>query len=471
MIKFLLKSPYLSLFVAVFTVSFGFWLLVWSLGFNSLSLQSEDVVPTSILPVAVLMDHDLRLDSYYAFIIKKYPHPDDKNYNKGLVPYYLREVTQDSNNHYLTAFTIIPSLVALPFYLPYLLGLSVTWSSLAVVSHFASAMVICFSTILIYHILLKHLFLSKKKSYLLSLVFAFCTNNLSMFSQALWQHGIVAFFSLLALLFIFKNGDSFAIKNIFLAGVFMSLAFLTRPTALLIIFYLGLLLLSQARNYAIVFNNGLLYIMGLLIPLAGFLYVNSIYYTSLSNQGYASQLGSWFSKFPEGFIGMWLSPSKGILIYSPVFIFSLVGAYIVFKVYNWKSRDAFHYFIFTLIIIAHTLILSIWKHWYGGYSYGYRMAGEVIPFLVFMLVPYVRSASFEKTKKLFYFVAVISFGIHLGGIVFFDGIWHAAYDKGYVKTDWLWSIRDSEFAFNIRRILVKLGLMERACPTCLPNNI
>jgi hypothetical protein len=54
-------------------------------------------------------------------------------------------------------------------------------------------------------------------------------------------------------------------------------------------------------------------------------------------------------------------------------------------------------------------------------------------------------------------------------MIFFDGIWHNAYDKGFEDTSWLWSIRDSELAFNIRRVLVKLGLLERACPQCLPR--
>ncbi|MBW6441315.1 hypothetical protein K0B04_00175, partial [Patescibacteria group bacterium] len=54
------------------------------------------------------------------------------------------------------------------------------------------------------------------------------------------------------------------------------------------------------------------------------------------------------------------------------------------------------------------------------------------------------------------------------GIVFFDSIWHAAYDTGFRDTSWLWSIKDSELAFNIRRMMVKFKMLERACPQCLP---
>jgi len=44
------------------------------------------------------------------------------------------------------------------------------------------------------------------------------------------------------------------------------------------------------------------------------------------------------------------------------------------------------------------------------------------------------------------------------GVIFYDGIWHAAYDDGFRETAWLWSLKDSEVAFNIRRVLVKFGL-------------
>ena len=56
--------------------------------------------------------------------------------------------------------------------------------------------------------------------------------------------------------------------------------------------------------------------------------------------------------------------------------------------------------------------------------------------------------------------------MQLLGIVFYDGIWHNAYDLGYKNTSWLWSVKDSETAFNMRRVLVKLNVLDKACPKC-----
>lgn len=108
-----------------------------------------------------------------------------------------------------------------------------------------------------------------------------------------------------------------------------------------------------------------------------------------------------------------------------------------------------------------------WKHWYGGWSFGYRMVSDILPFLVILMVPYVKSDFFEKTKKLFYLLFSISVAIQFIGLVFFDGIWHAAYDRGFRDTRWLWSIKDSEMLFYVRRVLVKFGMLQKACDVCL----
>ena len=194
-------------------------------------------------------------------------------------------------------------------------------------------------------------------------------------------------------------------------------------------------------------------VLGLLLNIAFFLWYNNKYYIGIQNQGYASQiLESWISPFPEGFLGVWFSPSKGILVYSPIFILSFFGFFIAMKK-SWKENAQF--LTYFLIVIFHTLIISFWKHWYGGYSFGYRMSSDIIPYLTLLLVPFVESTWYEKIRFLFTILAVFSVLTQVFGIIFFDGIWHTIYDTGFRNTSWLWSIKDSEFMFNIRRIMVK----------------
>ena len=455
-----------KVFFIVFTAYFGLWFILFKLGVNSLPIQSEDTVPAMFLPYAIIENRTLYLTDYYDQMVERYPHPDDRSYEKGMTPFYLKKI----GNEFASAFTLITPILALPVYLfPILFNIPPTWDVLIVLSHLSSAVLMALSASLMFYLLNTFLVKDKKNAELLTFIYAFGTVNFAMLSQSLWQHGIVELLAILQLIVLYKYFNFNGYKFVVLLGFLSGITFLTRPTAILISGFIFLALIINAYIKTNKLNLKLFgyYFLGLLVPALFFWWYNSTYYVDISNQGYASQLfEGWLGNFPESFAGIWLSPSKGILVFTPVFIFSFVGLYLALKK---GIKENYIYLIFALIVLAHTLVMSFWKHWYGGFSFGYRMSSEIIPFLVLLLVPFVQSASFNKYKKVFVVFVVISVLIELYGMVFFDGIWHNAYDKGFTDTSWLWSLKDSEFAFNIRRLMVKFGMMDRACPQCLPG--
>jgi hypothetical protein len=458
---------FIKITVISFAIFFSSWFVLFKLGINTLPLQSEDVLPSIFLPAAVINEGTLYLDSYYDLMLSKYPHPDDKDFTRGLTPFYIKKIEGADGTHYASAFPLITPLLSLVVYfIPLKLGLPVTFSNMTLLGHISSALIISVSGGVLYLLLKKHFSLKDRKALLLTGVYFFGTINLSLLSQGLWQHGTVELFSILALWFLFE-------RKWFETGLMLGLTILSRPTAVILVPFLGLLIINYLARSKIDFKGGLLkivnFVLGFVPSYLFFTWYTNKYYIDLSNNGYSGQLlNSWLSPFPEGFLGMWLSPSKGILVYSPVLLLSLVGLYLVFRKGNWRREENLKYIVFGAIVVSHTLVLSIWKHWYGGYGYGYRMASDVIPFMILLLVPYMKSVIYKKAKLLFWVLFTISIMVQIQGLIFFDSIWHAAYDRGFRNTSWLWSIRDSETAFNIRRILVKLGLLERACPQCLP---
>jgi len=459
-----LKSIYLmkkffAIVIIAWAAFFGGWFFVYKTGINTPAIQSEDTIPAIILPVTVIRESTLYADTYYKAIIEKYPHPDDKKYLKGLVPFYFRKVGE----HYISAFPIMAGLLSVPVYLiPLLLHVDVTWDNLTILSHLSASLIVALSGGFFYLLLRK--LIEGKKAVLLTAIYLFATVNFAMVSQSLWQHGSVQLFTILSLLFLFKGAGR--TRDVFIAGVFLGLAILSRPTAgiLLPFFILLAVYVRQKEMLNIKLSAGsvldvvkpaMVLIVGLLPSMLFFLWYNATYFGTVANQGYAGQVGgNWLTPFPQGFLGLWFSPSKGILVYSSVSIFSLVGFALSIK--NGIKKNLV-YFIFMSIIITHTLILGAWKHWYGGYSFGYRMASDIIPFLILLLIPYLKSSIFIKTKKLFYATIIVSILFELMGLAFFDGIWHGTYDKGFWQQSWLWSIQNSELVFNIRRLLVKLG--------------
>lgn len=446
-----------------FFLLFFSWIVAYRTGVNKLVIQSEDTLPAIFLPAAIIKEKTLYLDSYYNTMIQRYPQPDDKNQVRGLTPYYLKKV----GNHYLSAFPIITPLVSLPvFYLPIKLGMPITWENMIFLSKVSSMLIISASGTFLYLLLKKH-FLDEKKSLLLTIVYIFGTVNFAMISQSMWQHGTLQMFSILGLYFIlnYLNSKDKKFSGAFLSGLFFGLAILSRPTALLGLALIVTLVFMKSANFKIFTKATLCILAGLALNILFFLWYNNKYYVGIQNQGYATQLlGSWISHFPVSFIGVWLSPSKGILIYSPIFIFSIIGFCIAMKK-GWHEN--IQYLVYFLIVIFHTFVISLWKHWYGGYSFGYRMSSDIIPYLILLIVPFLNSTFYEKYKKVFMGVLVFSVLVQVFGVFFFDGIWHAAYDAGNKNTSWLWSIRDSEFMFNLRRIMVKLNLLDKACPKCL----
>ncbi len=288
-----------------------------------------------------------------------------------------------------------------------------------------------------------------------------------MISQSMWQHGTLQLFSILGLYFVlnYLNAKDKKYLNAFLSGLFFGLAILSRPTALLGLALIMTLVFMRSANFKIFIKASLCILVGLSLNILFFLWYNNKYYVGVQNQGYATQLfGSWLSPFPVSFIGVWLSPSKGILVYSPIFVFSIIGFCIAMKK-GWHEN--MQYLVYFLIVIFHTFVISLWKHWYGGYSFGYRMSSDTIPYLILLIVPFLNSDLYKKYMKIFVVALAFSILVQIFGMFFFDGIWHAAYDNGFKDTRWLWSIKDSEFMFNVRRIMVKINLLDKACPKCL----
>ncbi|MBI4091169.1 hypothetical protein HY419_00290, partial [candidate division WWE3 bacterium] len=373
------KSSPFYIFALAFIVYFLSGIVFIKAGVNDLLILSEDTIPAMFLPVAIIKDRSLYLDKYYDMMIARYPHPDDKKQILGLTPFYLKKV----GTHYLSAFPLMAALLSLPvFLMPMVLNVGITWENLAFLSRLSASLTLSVAGVVLFLLLTKCV--DEKKSLLLTFIFLFATINFASISQALWQHGPLQLFSLLALLFIMKSQNDFSMLPV--SGFFMGLAVLSRPTA-----FLPLVLLS-VFIFKVFGLRGLVKFAlpaGLLFA-AYFFYVEA-FYLNISNEGYFSQiLQGWKTPLYKGFFGMLISPSKGIFVYSPIFIFSLAGWYMVLR----KKAASFNDILLRycgMIVLAHVAIVSMWKHWYGGWSFGYRMASDIIPYLTILLVPFVNS--------------------------------------------------------------------------------
>jgi hypothetical protein len=183
------------------------------------------------------------------------------------------------------------------------------------------------------------------------------------------------------------------------------------------VFFLTVYVLVEHRRY---FLRYLAWAAATLIP---FLILNLVIYGSLLEiyKFYYYEDG-WLVLGVDIFkvlAGNLVSPGRGLLIYSPILLLAPYGIYLKLK--N-KRMDALDWFLMS-IVIAHALLISAVDQWWGGSSYGPRMFSDVMPFLIYFLIPVLarlQHSGVARRKLLATLAACltfVSFAINLHGAV------------------------------------------------------
>jgi hypothetical protein len=281
-------------------------------------------------------------------------------------------------------------------------------------------------------------------SLLITFIFAFCTSAWSTASRALWQHTSSIFFLtiLLYLLLLAKKKPEYEPLVIRLSGIFLAFSFVVRPTNSISILLFTIYIFIQHRKHFLAYC-----LWSLIVAIPFFLSHFQIYHSPLSPYYLPHRIGS-NPHFWEALAGNLFSPSRGLFIFSPVLLFSLYG--IVLKIQN-KQIMAFDYFIVTAIVL-HWIVISTFPRWWAGHSYGPRFFSDVIPYLMYFLIPAIsKIATLRGFRKisvtfLFFCVMTISFLIHFRGAMDWEVY---AWNSDPVNVDEnpsrIWDWRDMQF--------------------------
>lgn len=243
------------------------------------------------------------------------------------------------------------------------------------------------------------------------LVFAFASSAFSVASRVLWQHGpSMLMISLTLLLFLKGQKQPGFIRW---AGIPLAFSFVIRPTNGISIFVLTLFVLLYYRKQLVGFLFGAACVA---IP---FLWFNLANYGQWFSPYYLPQRVRGSSTFYEALAGNLVSPSRGLLVYSPVLLFIAHTIYLKWRNRRWYAFDT----ALALIIILHWLLISSFGHWYGGHSYGPRFFSDVLPYLFYFLLPslnWLMSPPFKSLARMagiavFMALTLISVTIHSVG--------------------------------------------------------
>jgi len=187
--------------------------------------------------------------------------------------------------------------------------------------------------------------LTNSYSAFLALIFAFATSAWSTASRALWQHGPSMLMLALAL-YLLLTAESHPWRAS-LAGFPAAIAYLVRPNNAIIVAVVTLYVAVRYRRYLIGY-------LLCALPVGGaFLVFNeSIYHRALPSYFLRP-----LPKPPHGFLpvleaaaGALISPSRGLLIFTPVFLFSIWGMV-------WARRTGWRQPLASYLIAA---VLGYW---------------------------------------------------------------------------------------------------------------
>jgi hypothetical protein len=221
------------------------------------------------------------------------------------------------------------------------------------------------------------------------LAFAFATSAWSSASRALWEHGPSILFLALALLALDRlfprHADAQTARTTsawppFLAGVALAAAVTMRPTNAVALVLGTILVLWKTPARA----RGA-YVMGVFAVFLPWALITVHYYGSpLQPYDQASKLGL-TSTFFESVAAQFVSPSRGLLVFSPIVLVAIAGAVIA-----WKRKATTPLEILCAVAVpCYVGAIALFPVWWAGTSFGPRFMTETLPFIFVLSLPFV----------------------------------------------------------------------------------
>lgn len=284
-----------------------------------------------------------------------------------------------THHHQLASFyPIVTPLLVSPLYIPAVIWLNMQgWEQprlnrIAELMEKVSASIIATVTSVLMYLVLRRS--GNNWSLPLTIAFAFGTNTWMISSQALWQHGTGELLIVLALLLVISSASP--IYTALLGAVCIVMVANRPPDALIA----GAFALYTVWLHK---RNALWLLAGAIVPLAALLYYNLNFIGNIFG-GYAliKPNDNFFQSGWSGLLGLLVSPTRGLLIFSPFLVFIPVG--LIQRLRKPSSKKLA--IVLSFAVVAQILFYSQ-LDWRAGVSWGPRWLTDILPILVWMLAP------------------------------------------------------------------------------------
>ena len=430
---------------------------------NGVTISSGDSIPNSLLAFNLLENHNLNFDDFRTSYLCS------KSYSNC---YFFLEA---NNGHLSSLYPIGSAIVTFPLYLIFYIYLKLTnYISVPIdltAANFEvhrlffeklAASIITALTVSIFYLSLRLKF-KRGLSLLATLIFAFATNTWMTSSQGLWQHGI-SNLAIVSTIFCLLKANHAPDKEqkrwLLLAGLLSGLLPGIRPTTTL---YTMAAILYSVFIYRF---KAVFLLCGLITAIPSLLW--NLYYFDNLTGGYSALLSTSpyifsLNHFINASLGTLISPSRGLLIFSPIVLYGFVGAYQVVKLRAHRDEKL----IGSMTIAGLLLLLSyfFYRIWWGGHSYGPRFMTDLIPIFGYLISYFLASSKigvlwkFKKflNVKLLVFITLLSFSTFTQFVGAFGTnpglMWNPIPLDVGIAHQRLWALQDNQIERNFRALL------------------
>ena len=352
---------------------------------NGRFVESTDTVGNELLPISILQHGTLTFDHYYAPPNAEgaYPTGDDALAPGSVPDQYAYRVAPELDlqstpwwfvrvgGRVISLYPIAPGLLNTPVFLAArLLNIDLP-NNVVVLTHVTTSVVATLSVMAMYVCLIQF-GAQQRTAVFLTIAFAFGTAVYSANSRSLYQHGAATLFITAALAALLTRRPWL----IAVSGLLLGLAVTSRPTNAVIAGALALYVLRQHRRAFAAFAA-----LGA-IPILLLAWYSWVYWGTPLALGQGQGLAGFTAPEPAiAALGLLLSPNRGLLVFSPIFIFSV--AYSIHLVRHRAGPPLLHYLIWSGVAL--TGLYTVWGDWAGGHTYGYRFLIELVPGLTLLL--------------------------------------------------------------------------------------
>jgi hypothetical protein len=352
-------------------IFFGFLLLLLFAIYNSnfRSIRWDDTFAARFLPFSLLLDHSLYLDRWVQLRRAISPGADD---------FYFVART---HGHWMSTYPITTPLFVTPLYVlpawwlsrqsPPLYPYSGVFAVIVETMEKLSASLIAAMSGAVLFLAFRKI-ASRKVSLVVALIYGLASETWAISSQALWRHGLTELSFAFLLWALFRVPDLRSAP--FWAGLALTVATANKPLEALL--FVPLLLYFGRGQW-----KKLLLFLTPPVALGSLVLAYNLHFFVRLLGAYLVPTFS-LARLAVGLPGLLVSPSRGLLVYTPWAAFAFWGAARL-----WKEKSPGWSRPLVVALAAIFVVHAGAGMWWGGWCFGPRYLTDLLPFLAWFLVP------------------------------------------------------------------------------------